>query len=91
MNDEIRVRVVEFSNKRHFQAQWDDPDETRPDGTPKIHTRSTGIDRRQGKRGRDEAQRFAERLQTDLNANSGRTAGRIRWGDFRESYASEHA
>lgn len=91
MNDEIRVRVVEFSNKRHFQAQWDDPDETRPDGTPKIHTRSTGIDRRQGKRGRDEAQRFAERLQTDLNANSGRTTGKLRWDAFRKRYGAEHA
>jgi integrase len=91
MSDEIRVRVVEFTNKRHFQAQWNDPDEVRPDGTPKIHTRSTGIDRRPGKRGRDEAQRFAERLQAELNANAGRTAGRVRWEAFRERYESEHA
>lgn len=91
MHDDIRVRVVEFGSKRHFQVQWDDPEEIRPDGSPKIHTRSTGVDRHLGKRGRDEAQRFAERLQTELNANSGRTAGKIRWDAFRERYASEHA
>jgi integrase len=91
MHDDIRVRVVEISSKRHFQVQWNDSDELRPDGTPKIHTRSTGVERRLGKRGRDEAQRVAERLQTELNANSGRTAGKVRWAAFRERYESEHA
>jgi integrase len=89
--DEIRVRVVVFSSKRHFQMQWSDPEEVRPDGTPKIHTRSTGVDRQSGKRGRDEAQRVAERLQQELNANSGRTSGKVRWDAFRLRYVAEHA
>jgi integrase len=72
-------------------VQWDDPEQLRPDGTPKIHTRSTGIERRLGKRGREDAERYAERLHTELNANSGRLIGRIRWTDFRKRYETEYA
>jgi integrase len=91
MHDEIRVRVVEFGSKPHYQVQWADPEQIRPDGTPKIHTRSTGVARRPGRRGREEAERFAERLQTELNANSGRLIGKVRWEDFRTRYEAEHA
>jgi len=91
MHDDISVRLVAFGSKRCFQMQWADPEEVRPDGTPKIHTRSTGVDRSLGRRGRDEAQRVAERLQQELNANSGRTSGKVRWDAFRARYEAEHA
>ena len=72
----IRVYVVKMKDRQTLSAQWKDPD------TGRLKRRSTGSRRRR------EAERFAAKIEDELNA--GRyCSGAITWQAFRRRYEKE--
>lgn len=72
----IRVRVFLRGGRKYFEAQWSDP------VTGRKRTRSTE------KTTRKEAERFAAKLETQLEAAGG-LVERITWEVFRQRYETE--
>jgi integrase len=83
MNDTIRVRVVEFSDRKNYQLQWTDPD------TGRKKTKSTDVERTGRKKERDDAVKAAGEWETKLNSGEVVNNHRLTWDQFRERYERE--
>lgn len=81
--DEIRVRVVEFGDRQHYQMQHRDPMSGRK------KTKSTGVERTGRPTERKEAARVAAKWEAELREGRYHQPNRITWEDFRERYAAE--
>lgn len=81
--ENIRVRIVEFGDRKHYQMQYCDPI------TRRKRTRSTGIERTGRKKERTEAERVAAVWQAELRENRYQDASKITWEDFRDRYENE--
>ncbi len=81
---EIKVTVVEFSDRKCFQMQYRCP------LTGKKKTKSTEIERDGSKRARREAERAAGEWEKQLREGRYQDASKISWGDFRERYENEY-
>lgn len=73
----VRVTLITPRQRRFILAQWDDP------VTGKTRTASTKT------RVRREAERFAARLEDELNAGDYKPPTRTLWTEFRERYENE--
>lgn len=73
----IRVYVFRRQGRKHFEAQWVDP----ATGLKKTRTTGTSV--------RREAERFAGRLETQLNSGGLKAPVRLTWQEFRERYKAE--
>ncbi len=82
MSDEIKVTVVEFSDRAHYQLQWRDP------VSGKKKTKSSGIERTGRKKERAEAERAAAKMEANLRAGI-RSASDMTWADFRDRHERE--
>src|SRR5689334_15131577 len=83
MNDTIRVRVVEFSDRKHYQLQWTDPD------TGRKKTKSTDVERTGRKKERDDAVKAAGEWEKKLNSGEVVNNHRLTWEQFRQRYDRE--
>lgn len=81
--DEIKVRVVEFGDRKHYQMQYRDPMNGR-----KV-TRSTGVECSGRKRERTEAERVAAKWEAEVREGRYHSPSKITWQDFRERYERE--
>ncbi len=77
MNDDIKVTVVKFGDRKLLQMQFVDP------LTRKKKTRSTGTTVRR------DAERAAAKWESELREGRYAHAGKITWEDFRERYERE--
>lgn len=82
-SDQIRVRVVEFSDRKHFQLQWTDPN------TGRKRTMSSGVERTGKKKERDGALKAAAKQEEKLRNGEHACGNRLTWEAFRERYESE--
>ena len=73
----IRVTLYDPSDRRFIQARWTDPI------TGKLKTKSTSTTIRR------EAERFAARLEQQLNDADFREPVRVTWAEFRQRYETE--
>lgn len=80
---EIKVKVVEFGDRPHYQMQFVDPI------TGRKKTKSTGIERTGLKRDRVEAERVAAKWEAELREGRYCEPSRISWAVFRERYENE--
>lgn len=81
--DEIKVSVVEFGDRTHYQMQYRDP------MTGRKKTRSTGVERTGRKKDRDEATKAAAKWEDELRTGRYLPPSRISWDDFRDRYETE--
>lgn len=79
----VKVRVVEFGDRPHFQLQWTCPT------TGKKKTKSSGIERTGKKKARADAEREAGDLERKLEAGESAHPERVLWGTFRDRYERE--
>ena len=70
---EIKVYVVEFGDRPHFQLQWRDPI------TRRLRTKSTRIGRSSLARDRKNAERLAGELESKLNAGEAVIPSKFSW------------
>ncbi len=80
---EIKVKVVEFGDRKHYQMQYVDP------VTRKKKTRSTGVVKTGLKKDRTEAERVAAKWEAELREGRYSTVGKVSWAAFRQRYESE--
>ncbi|MEX2122193.1 MAG: site-specific integrase, partial [Pirellulales bacterium] len=80
---EIKVYVVEFSNRRYYQMRYRDPESGRK------FSRSTGVERTGRKRERAEAEKSAGKWQAELLEGRYAKRGKVTWAAFRERYEDE--
>lgn len=80
---EIKVTVIEFGDRKHFQMQFIDPI------TRKKKTRSTGIARTGLKKDRVEAERVAAKWEAELREGRYSDPSKITWAEFRRRYEDE--
>lgn len=73
----IKVTLINPADRRYFMAQWDDP------LTGKTKTQSTKTTLRR------EAERFASRLEAELNTGTHRRATTTTWQELRTRYETE--
>ena len=73
----IRVTLINPSDRRFYLAQWDDP------VTGRTKTRSTKTTVRR------DAERFAARLEDELNAGTHKPAKLATWRELRERFTNE--
>ena len=78
MGDQIRVGVVKFGDRQFLQAQWKDP------VSRKLKTRSTKTTKRRA------ADRFAAKLEAELQEGRYKQPSKTTWKDFRQRYEDEH-
>lgn len=83
MAKDIRVYVVEFGDRPHFQLQWQDPI------TQKTRTKTTKIRRSGLAKDRKLAERAAAELEKQLAAGQAVIPSKFAWGDFRKRYEAE--
>jgi integrase len=83
MSEEIKVRVVEFSDRKFYMMQWRDP------LTGKKQTLSTKVPRTGRKKDRDKAERAAGEHETALREGRYKPPSKVTWGEFRERYEGE--
>jgi integrase len=83
MKQKIKVKVVEFRDRRHYQMQWRDP------ASGRKKTKSTGVERTGRKRERTEAERVAAKLESDLRNERYAEPSKVQWHDFRTKYEDE--
>ena len=65
MTDRIKVSVVEFADRRHYQLQWLDP------VTGRKKTQSSGVERTGRKKERDLAATFAPKRHLGSKESAG--------------------
>ncbi len=80
---EIKVKVVEFGDRKHYQMQYVDP------VTRKKKTRSTGVVKTSLKKDRTEAERVAAKWEAELREGRYSAVGKVSWAAFRERYENE--
>ena len=81
--EEIRVRVVEFGDRQHYQMQWRDPI------TGRKKTKTTKIERTGRAKEQKEAEKAAAQLEADLQADRHHEPSKLTWTEFRERYENE--
>ena len=80
---DIKVKVVEFGDRPHYQMQFVDP------LTNRKKTKSTGVLKSTGKKGRTDAERVAAKWEADLREGRYSDPSKTTWSDFRERYETE--
>ncbi len=80
---EIKVKVVEFGDRKHYQMQYVDP------VTRKKKTRSTGVVKTSLKKDRTEAERVAAKWEAELREGRYCDPSKTTWAQFRERYEDE--
>lgn len=80
---EIKVKVVEFGDRKHYQMQYVDP------VTRKKRTRSTGVVKTGLKKDRTEAERVAAKWEAELREGRYCDPSKTTWAQFRERYEDE--
>ena len=83
MAEEIRVYVVEFGDRPHYQLQWRDPI------TQRKRTKTTSVRRTGLARDQKQAERLAAELEAQLATGAGGLPSRLAWNEFRERYERE--
>ncbi len=81
--DRVKVKVVEFGDRKCFQMQYVDP------MTRKKKTRSTGVARTNRKKDRTEAERVAAKWEAELREGRYHDPCKITWAEFRQRYEDE--
>ncbi|MBC7853998.1 MAG: site-specific integrase [Pirellulaceae bacterium] len=81
MSDEIKVNVVEYTDRTHYLLQWFDL------GSGKKKTKTSTVDRATGNR--KEAEKEAGKLEDDLEKGRYSAPKRMTWAQFRERYEAE--
>jgi len=81
--DEIKVSVVEFSDRKCYQMQYRCP------LTGKKKTKATEVERDGSKKSRRDAERAAGDLEKQLRAGVYQDVSKITWPDFRARYENE--
>jgi integrase len=80
---EVKVYVVEFGDRPHYQLQWIDPI------TQRTRTKTTKIRRSGLARDKKQAERLARELELQIRAGAGGLPSRLAWTEFRERYERE--
>ena len=80
---QIKVAVVEFRDRTHYQMQWRAPK------TRRTRTKSTRIERTGRKREYNEAVKVAAKFEAELRTGRYQEVTAISWEDFRERYFRE--
>ena len=83
MSDDVKVSVVEFGDRPHYQMQWKDPQ------TGRKRTKTTGVRRTGLKKDRTEAERVAAKHEAELRAGRYKPASKMTWEEFCERYEDE--
>jgi integrase len=83
MENEIKVKVIEFADRTHYLLQYRDPI------TRRKKSKSSGVVRDGSKRARSEADRAAGLWEKELQSGTYRPRSRMLWEDFRERYETE--
>jgi integrase len=83
MENQIKVTVVEFGDRKHYQMQYRDP------MTGRKKTRSTEIERTGRKPDRTAAERAAAKWEDELRDGRYQPPSRIGWEEFRERFENE--
>jgi integrase len=83
MSEAIKVYVVEFRDRAHYQLQWRDPI------TGRLRTKSTKVARTGYARDRKQAERVAGEFEVKLNAGEAVIPSKFTWADFRRRYEAE--
>jgi len=83
MSEDIKVRVVEFSNRKFYMLQYVDP------STGRKRTKSSKIERTGRKRERTEAERVAAKLEAELREGRYRETSKMTWEEFRSRHETE--
>jgi integrase len=83
MSEAIRVYVVEFGDRAHYQLQWRDPI------TGRLRTKTTQVPRSGYARDRKQAERVAGEFEVKLNAGEAVIPSKFTWADFRRRYEAE--
>jgi integrase len=79
----IKVSVVEFGDRKHFQLQYKDPI------TGRKKTKSSGVVKSDLKRDRTAAEREAAKWEAELREGRYHAPNRITWEEFRDRYETE--
>ena len=79
----LKVSVVEFRDRPHYQMQWVDP------MTGRKKTRSTKVERTGRKSERTQAERVAAKFEAELREGRYHDPCNVTWEDFREKYETE--
>lgn len=79
----IRVSVVAFGDRKHWQMQYRDP------VTGKKKTRSTGVENTGRKRERDAAIGVAGKWEAELREGRYQSPSKTTWASFRDRYETE--
>ncbi len=85
MSEEIKVSVVEFGDRTHYQLQWVDP------STGLKKTKSSGVKRTDLKKDRDKAVAAAGKLEAELREGRYFEPSKTAWEDFKARYTTEVA
>jgi integrase len=82
VSEEIKVTVVEFGDRAHYQMQFRDP------FTGKKKTRSTGVERG-GAKARKEAEKAAGKWEAELREGRFQNTSKMTWQAFRDRYEKD--
>lgn len=88
---QVKVTVVEFDDRAHYQLQWRDPitGRKRTKSTKQVDPEEIGVLRTGRKREREKAKMFAMQLQVQLNAGQYKEPSKLTWEEFRSRYERE--
>jgi len=81
--EEVKVKVVEFGNRKYYQMQFRDP------MTGRKVTRSTRVERTGRKQDRIKAERVAAKFEAELREGRYREPSKVTWAEFRQRYEDE--
>jgi integrase len=83
MYERVKVSVVEFGDRRHYQMQW------RDSITRRKKTKSTGVERTGRKKEHTEAERVAAKFEAELREGRYHEPLKVTWAEFRDRYELE--
>lgn len=83
MSEAIKVYVVAFGDRAHYQLQWRDPI------TGRLRTKSTKVPNTGLARELKQAERVAGEFEVKLNAGEAIIPSKFTWADFRKRYEAE--
>ena len=81
---DVKVRIVEFTDRRFYMMQWIDP------GSGRKRSKSTKVERTGRKRERTGAERVAAKFEQQLRSGQYKEPSKMTWDAFRDRYDSEH-
>ncbi len=83
MDEDLKVSVVEFGDRKFYMMQWRDPMNGRK------RTKSTKVERTGRSKDRREAERVAAQLEAQLRQGQQYAPLKTTWVDFRDKYEAE--